>query len=114
MIETSFDLLEKFRPTTAYTHSDEITLIFPALTEEDKKNGTTLSFNGRIQKFATLLASYCSIRFNYHIQKQPSFPDDKPIVFIFIFLLLSSKIILLFALYFIFINILFLFIIFLF
>jgi tRNA(His) guanylyltransferase len=59
MIAVSKDLLEYFASATlAYTHSDEITLVFP----EGVK-----SFNERVQKLSSLAASYCSVRFNAHL-----------------------------------------------
>ncbi|KAF2735282.1 Thg1-domain-containing protein, partial [Polyplosphaeria fusca] len=55
MMAASEDLLKYFpQATIAYTQSDEITLVFP--------NGVQ-SFNNRIQKLASLAASYCSVRF---------------------------------------------------
>ncbi|KAI0013878.1 glycoside hydrolase family 55 protein [Xylariaceae sp. FL0662B] len=59
MISTCSDLLGFFpRATVAYTQSDEITLVFP--------DGVQL-FNERVQKLASLAASYCSVRFNGHL-----------------------------------------------
>jgi tRNA(His) 5'-end guanylyltransferase len=73
MCLTTGDLLDKFNPSTAYTHSDEITLIFPpALTKEEIKEGITNKnhlFNGKHSKIISLTSSYCSIRFNYHLMK---------------------------------------------
>lgn len=58
MAKTTEDMLQKFYfATTGYTHSDEITLIFP--------NGKTE--NGRMQKILTKMAGYCSARFNANI-----------------------------------------------
>jgi len=75
---TTIDLIEEFEAQTGYTHSDEITLIFNSkCTElqefeylESKTKLTKLPnhmFNGRIQKILTLISSYCSVRFNYHL-----------------------------------------------
>ncbi|KAF1945347.1 Thg1-domain-containing protein [Clathrospora elynae] len=59
MISTCADLLHFFtKATIAYTQSDEITLVFPAGVQ---------SFNERVQKLASLGASYCSVRFNKHL-----------------------------------------------
>ncbi|KAI1374747.1 glycoside hydrolase family 55 protein [Hypoxylon crocopeplum] len=60
MIATCSDLLLNLFPraTIAYTQSDEITLVFP--------EGVQL-FNERVQKLASLAASYCSVRFNAHL-----------------------------------------------
>lgn len=73
MIMTMNDLMTKFLPVTGYTHSDEITLIFrQACTKEEfdsKTNKSTHLFDGKVQKLNSLLAGYCSARFNYHITK---------------------------------------------
>lgn len=59
MIAVSTDLLTYFPSATlAYTHSDEITLVFPEGVQ---------SFNERVQKLSSLAASYCSVRFNAHL-----------------------------------------------
>ncbi len=87
MCLTAGDLLIKFNPSTVYTHSDEITLIFPPAliieeildetdkTDEDEtpkcvliENATkTHMFNGKHSKIISLVSSYCSIRFNHHL-----------------------------------------------
>ena len=83
MCKTMIDLINKFDVQTGYTHSDEITLIFNSkylkeewelfMTGDDKINkgeiNKTHLFDGRIQKILTLLSSYCSVRFNYHLDK---------------------------------------------
>ncbi|KAI2465791.1 glycoside hydrolase family 55 protein [Annulohypoxylon bovei var. microspora] len=60
MTATCADLLLNFFPraTVAYTQSDEITVVFP--------QGVQL-FDERVQKLASLAASYCSVRFNSHL-----------------------------------------------
>lgn len=59
MIATCADLLGYFpQATTAYTQSDEITLVFPAGVQ---------NFNDRVQKLCSLAAGYCSARFNAHL-----------------------------------------------
>jgi tRNA(His) guanylyltransferase len=59
MIAVCIDLLAYFPSATlAYTHSDEITLVFPEGVQ---------SFNERVQKLSSLAASYCSVRFNAHL-----------------------------------------------
>lgn len=62
MINTCSDLLLNFFPraSVAYTQSDEITLVFP--------EGGVQLFNERVQKLASLAASYCSVRFNAHLE----------------------------------------------
>lgn len=83
---TTLDLIKQFEAQTGYTHSDEITLIFNSKCSEDEyfeycekqsKNLLTKDdkslpihmFNGRIQKILSLVSSYCSVRFNYHLVK---------------------------------------------
>ena len=82
MCLTASDILTKFHPSTVYTHSDEITVIFPpALSEEELKNGDkkTHIFNGKHSKIISLIASYCSIRFNHHLIKiMNEHKDDYP------------------------------------
>ena len=70
MCYTAQDLLLKFNCQTAYTHSDEITLIFSR--QYPDSSGNLISkhmFDGRIQKIISLTASYCSVRFNWHLSK---------------------------------------------
>lgn len=72
MIRTMNDLMVHFHAQTGYCHSDEITLIFNQVcttTELFDKNKTVHQFNGRVQKLVSLAASYCSTRFNYHLNK---------------------------------------------
>lgn len=83
---TTLDLIKQFNAQTGYTHSDEITLIFNSKCEENEyleylekqsKNLLTKDdkalpihmFNGRFQKIISLVSSYCSVRFNYHLVK---------------------------------------------
>lgn len=57
MVSTSEDLLGYFSAaTTAYTQSDEISLIFPE---------GIIHHAGRIQKLVSLAAAYASVRFNH-------------------------------------------------
>jgi tRNA(His) guanylyltransferase len=63
MIRTACDLLIYFHPVTAYTHSDEITLIFSA---QNPDMGAEHQFSGRVLKMVSLCAGYASSRFNYH------------------------------------------------
>ncbi len=71
MVRTMNDLIEKYTARTGYTHSDEITLIFPvACTKEEYKidpEKCKHMFDGRIIKICTVVAGYCSTRFSYHI-----------------------------------------------
>ena len=73
MISTMNDLMTKFLTVTGYTHSDEITLVFKqTCTKEEFDTKTTKSthaFDGKVNKLNSLLAGYCSARFNYHITR---------------------------------------------
>jgi tRNA(His) 5'-end guanylyltransferase len=89
---TLIDLVEEFEAQTGYTHSDEITLIFNAKCTEleefeylehkvkaefesnsERRPKLTMlpnhMFNGRVQKIISLTSSFCSVRFNYHLEK---------------------------------------------
>ncbi|AYV85779.1 MAG: tRNA guanylyltransferase [Satyrvirus sp.] len=66
MVHTAYDALCEFSAMTAYTHSDEITLIFGVPNTELKQ---THMYNGRIQKITSLYASFVSTRFNYYLKK---------------------------------------------
>jgi len=64
MILTMNDLITEFLPTTGYSHSDEISLIFPPV--ENPLLQTHL-FDGRILKICSVIASFCSVRFAFHL-----------------------------------------------
>lgn len=77
---TTRDLVEKFEAETGFTHSDEITLIFNAKCSKEDYNKFSADnldkslinihlFDGQIQKLLTLISSYCSVRFNYHLEQ---------------------------------------------
>ena len=68
MVGAATDLLERFGAQTAYTESDEISLIFAPHTDALP---TALPFNGRVQKLVSVFAGYASARFNYHIMREP-------------------------------------------
>lgn len=65
MVATMNDLVEKYSAVTGYTHSDEITLIFPACTEKQVH-----LYSGRIMKLTSILASYAATRFLFHLRTQ--------------------------------------------
>lgn len=80
MCKTMMDLVEEFDVQTGYTHSDEISLIFNSKCSKEeydlflsglveKRDIRIHLFDGRIQKILTLLSSFCSVRFNYHLDK---------------------------------------------
>jgi len=73
MKKTSIDLLTEFKPSIVYTQSDEITLVFPVqyitknINNQPSQVLAGIQLNGRILKICTLLSSYCSVRFCYHL-----------------------------------------------
>jgi len=88
MAHTMVDLVKEFDVQTGYTHSDEITLIFDSKCTKkeyeqylegkiDKSKIKIHFFDGRIQKIITLISSYCSVRFNYHLEKLIGIIADK-------------------------------------
>ena len=64
-VYTMNDLVEKYSAVTGYTHSDEITLIFPACNEKQVH-----LYSGRIMKLTSILASYTATRFLFHLRTQ--------------------------------------------
>lgn len=66
MVLTAENLVKKFNCRTAFTQSDEITLLFPACDPEKQQ---THLYNGRVEKLCSILASYASVKFNSHIRK---------------------------------------------
>ena len=59
MVDTMKTLVERFHPAVAYTQSDEITLVWLSNPYDDAE----LMFNGRFQKFDSLLAGFASAFF---------------------------------------------------
>lgn len=79
MIETMKDAMTEFNAMTGYTHSDEITLIFaPKPIILYTKSGSEIIeqqphiFNGRVCKIVSLVSSFISVRFNFHVCKNIS------------------------------------------
>jgi tRNA(His) 5'-end guanylyltransferase len=79
MMETAKDLLYEFSPSTVYTHSDEITLIFPELctyeeysrgVRDDGRNISRHIFDGRLFKLLSIIPSFTSTRFTYHLERE--------------------------------------------
>lgn len=84
MIKTTEDLVERFNAYTGYTQSDEITLVLPSLkdvTVDNRKKAThklhmriredwTHQFSGRVQKIASLVASFTAMSFNKHLENE--------------------------------------------
>lgn len=67
MLRASSDLMAQLSPASVFTQSDEITLVFGA---QDKEAGQTLPFTGKTQKFASLTAAFCSVRFGFHLERE--------------------------------------------
>jgi len=83
MILTMNDLLKNFRATTAYTHSDEITLVFAAQPATFLANGKPLHvgthiYGGRVQKLVSVCSSFAAVRFNWHFidQSNKAYPKE--------------------------------------
>ncbi|KAI9011237.1 tRNAHis guanylyltransferase-domain-containing protein [Gaertneriomyces semiglobifer] len=92
LVETTRDLVAKFSPIIGYAHSDEISLVFlgaeqlrdmadPAEPPSKKrKSDKPLHFEhiygGRVQKLASVTASYAAARLNYHLSTY-DFSDRK-------------------------------------
>ncbi len=63
MVGTMIDCMAEFSAITAYTFSDEITLILPACTQPEH----THINSGRIQKLGSRVSGYWSVRFGHHL-----------------------------------------------
>lgn len=64
MIKTAENLVTEFGAKTAYTASDEITLVFSAHESENSEH----IYKGRKSKIVSLTAGFASVRFNYWLQ----------------------------------------------
>ena len=74
MVATATDLLERFGAVTAYTESDEISLLWPPAAPHGVQ---LLPFNGRVQKVVSVTAGYASARFNKHMMAQTFDPQTE-------------------------------------
>jgi hypothetical protein len=94
MVKTTIDLVEKFNAITGYHQSDEISIVFAAANDAEevaaaaakaeleaaepakkkqRKKAQVLKnhpYNGRVQKLASVAASYASSRLNYHLMQE--------------------------------------------
>ncbi|GAM20305.1 hypothetical protein SAMD00019534_034800, partial [Acytostelium subglobosum LB1] len=84
MIQTAQILMKEFTPSLTYTFSDEITLCFVSLPEEEyqKKltanfNRSQIPFNGKVQKLVSLSAGIASTAFYKAISEQSYDADGK-------------------------------------
>jgi len=81
---TTMDLLEEFSAYTAYTQSDEITLIIPSLKDNTVDNRKSTKhklhktiradwkheYSGRVQKMSSLIAGFTTMKFNKHLNDE--------------------------------------------
>jgi tRNA(His) 5'-end guanylyltransferase len=63
MVKTMNDCLHKYSASTGYCQSDEISLFFPPCSVTSSGH----IWDGRVQKAASVISSYATIRFNRHI-----------------------------------------------
>jgi tRNA(His) guanylyltransferase len=82
MTKTACDLLTEFGPSLVYTQSDEITMVYPAImantvttVSPEQQQQQQQIFGGKVTKITTLMASFCAVRFNFHIQAE-EYSDD--------------------------------------
>eukprot|EP01134_Creolimax_fragrantissima_P006326 CFRG6326T1 len=79
MTKTLVDLMNEFNPVFGYTCSDEITLIWgppPAISKKGKPSPQLIMYNGRVSKISSMIASFTSVKFNYHLMKE-TFDGEK-------------------------------------
>lgn len=77
MIMTAHNLLHEFRPATVYTHSDEITLIFPPAIGKDG-NYIEHPHGGKVNKLISLIASFASTTFYDNILREMNVVYSEP------------------------------------
>ncbi len=66
MVRTTEDLVVKLHCRTGFCQSDEMSLLFPAC---DSSKRQLHLYSGRVQKLCSVVASYASVRFNWHIRQ---------------------------------------------
>lgn len=74
MTKTTCDLVKEFIPTLAFTQSDEITLVFPALPLDSPSEQI---YGGRVSKIVSLMASFCAVRFNFYLALEEFDPNTE-------------------------------------
>lgn len=79
MLNTAGNLLATFGCSAVYFASDEFSLIFPAYQET-----ATAPYGGRVNKIVSIMPSYCSARFNYHLAAQVDPETTPPAVKLFL------------------------------
>lgn len=63
-INTTISLMKQFHADTAYTHSDEISLLFYPKKQRNSDEWREPFFGGRIQKLISIAAGFCTMTFN--------------------------------------------------
>lgn len=71
MVETAKEVMKEFHPTIAYVQSDEISLCW--MLKSDKSQ---FPFNGKFHKINSVVASYCSVKFNSLLSKGKDIQDS--------------------------------------
>jgi len=67
-VRTSKDLFKQYPGCSViYTTSDKISMIFPVKQTPSENRGVRIPFSGRIQKLASVVSSYASVRFNHYL-----------------------------------------------
>ena len=83
MIETTLYLVKELQASFGYTQSDEITLIFDnevSFHSEDCVSGSTMMFDGRLQKLCSIASAKCTAKFlSCLIKYLPNKVDSLPV-----------------------------------
>jgi tRNA(His) 5'-end guanylyltransferase len=72
MLFTANDIMREFKCASAYTHSDEITLIFNNPNPESQ-----YIFDGKVFKLLSLIPSFASVSFMEHIYQETNYDSKK-------------------------------------
>lgn len=76
MALTLEDLVREYNCVFGYTQSDELSLVFAPVPKNVSLND--LMYGGKVMKISSLIAAYCSVRFNFHINAQTFDPESEP------------------------------------
>ncbi|KJE94750.1 hypothetical protein CAOG_05339 [Capsaspora owczarzaki ATCC 30864] len=79
MALTCVDLVKEFNAVFGYAQTDEISLVFLPINPDVA--GSELQHAGKVLKLATLAASFCSVRFNFHLNRQEFDPQTEEKVY---------------------------------
>jgi len=83
MVRTTCDLVDHFHCILGFTCSDEMTLIFPLLADEETGvlEQHHSDYSGKIQKLVSLSSSFASVRFNRHLNREDfALPAEKKLL----------------------------------